>query len=212
MKRGWLVAMLAGAASAAPGYPDEQVLVAELNALRARPAVFASGLSELPALFDPGEPLIYHLPGDPVGHITREGSRAVDEAAAALRATPPLPRLTWSPLLAAAARLHVAAQGPSGAVGHGGAGAGPGDRAVRAGGARYIAETISYGAATPRDVIRQLVIDDGVPSRGHRRILLSPEYRFVGAACGPHAGYRVMCVLDFGTTAIGAYAAPAPDR
>lgn len=212
MRWGWSVVALAGAAPAADGYPDGQAVAGALNAMRAPPGAFADALSRLRALFDPGEPLVYHLPGDPVGHVTREGARAVEEAAVAVRASPALPALTWSPLLAAAARLHVDAQGPGGAVGHGGAGAGPGDRAVRAGGDRYVAETISYGAATPAEVIRQLVIDDGVPSRGHRRILLSPEYRFVGAACGYHAQYRVMCVLDFGTTATGAYAAPVVRR
>ena len=43
----------------------------------------------------------------------------------------------------------------------------------------------------------QLIIDDGVPDRGHRRILFSPAYTQVGVGCGPHPEWRRMCVLDF---------------
>ena len=48
------------------------------------------------------------------------------------------------------------------------------------------AEVISFGPSRARDVVIELVIDEGVKDRGHRKILLDPELRYAGAACGPH--------------------------
>ena len=52
-------------------------------------------------------------------------------------------------------------------------------------------------SSTAEDVILQLIVDDGVPDRGHRRILFNPAYTLVGAACAPHPVWREVCVLDF---------------
>jgi uncharacterized protein YkwD len=43
----------------------------------------------------------------------------------------------------------------------------------------------------------QLLVDDGVSDRGHRRNLLDPRWHYVGVACGSHYRYQTMCVLDF---------------
>ena len=205
------LALLLAAAPAPDGgsYPGGEAVLTSLNAMRAQPARYAAGLDAISARFDATQPLLYREPGDPVGRLTNEGARAVTEASTALRATPPLPAITFSPLLAKAARAHVEAQGPSGATGHVSGGRGPGDRVTALGGQPYVAETISYGTATSEEVVRQLIVDDGVVSRGHRRTLLSRDYRFVGIWCGFHARWRSMCVLDFSTTATGAYAPPS---
>jgi len=58
-------------------------------------------------------------------------------------------------------------------------------------------EAIAYGPDRAEDVILQLIVDDGVPDRGHRRILFNPAYALVGAACAPHPVWRTVCVLDF---------------
>jgi uncharacterized protein YkwD len=59
------------------------------------------------------------------------------------------------------------------------------------------AENISYGYDDPRDVVRQLIVDSGVPSRGHRANIFSRGHQALGVACGGHEAYGVMCVLDF---------------
>jgi uncharacterized protein YkwD len=61
---------------------------------------------------------------------------------------------------------------------------------------RSMGEAISYGAAGLQVVI-DLIVDDGVPDRGHRHAILNPIYREVGIAIGPHRRYGTMCVMDF---------------
>jgi uncharacterized protein YkwD len=98
--------------------------------------------------------------------------------------------------IAAAARQHAARQGPRGDVGHGAPGS-LGQRLRSAGlYAGLEAESISYGQESPRDVIRQLVVDSGVPDRGHRHDLFGRAYQAAGVACGPHAEWGSMCVID----------------
>ncbi|MBW4490944.1 MAG: hypothetical protein KME12_24530 [Trichocoleus desertorum ATA4-8-CV12] len=45
----------------------------------------------------------------------------------------------------------------------------------------------------------QLLIDDGVKDRGHRKSILKPDYRMTGVACGSHAAYTTMCVMEYAT-------------
>jgi uncharacterized protein YkwD len=45
-------------------------------------------------------------------------------------------------------------------------------------------------------VVMQLVVDDGVPSRGHRVNTLSPAFRVMGVACATHPGMREVCVIE----------------
>jgi len=61
---------------------------------------------------------------------------------------------------------------------------------------RAIAENISFSEKTGKDIIIQFIIDDGNPSRGHRKNLFNPDYLLVGVACGYHKGYEVCCVMD----------------
>ena len=59
-----------------------------------------------------------------------------------------------------------------------------------------IGEVINYGPETARMTVIMLVIDDGVPDRGHRKNLFNPDFRTAGAAIGPHKGYGAMTVVD----------------
>ena len=58
-------------------------------------------------------------------------------------------------------------------------------------------ENVDYGPfLTGRDVVVDLLVDDGVPDRGHRRNIFDASAHVVGIACGPHPKLRSMCVID----------------
>jgi len=58
-------------------------------------------------------------------------------------------------------------------------------------------QCIDYGTDDAFKIVSDLIIDDGVPNRGHRHALFTPEFKLVGIACGAHPKIRSMCVLNF---------------
>jgi hypothetical protein len=44
-------------------------------------------------------------------------------------------------------------------------------------------------------MVMALLIDDGIPSRGHRKNILNPSYGLIGVAAGQHPEYRIVCVI-----------------
>ena len=125
--------------------------------------------------------------------------RCVEEAKAFLRRQRPLGPLQCVPGLALSARQHVTDQGPTGAIGHRGAdGGSPWARMAKQGQwTGRAGENISYGYADARTIVVTLIVDQGVPGRGHRRNIFCGGFKVAGAACGPHARYGAMCVIDF---------------
>lgn len=61
---------------------------------------------------------------------------------------------------------------------------------------RFMGECCQYGEEDPLAIVMDLLIDEGVPSLGHRVILLS-KYDKVGVSIQPHKKYRINTVLDF---------------
>ena len=57
-------------------------------------------------------------------------------------------------------------------------------------------ECCDYGNEKPLDIVMSLLIDNWVPSLGHRWICLN-AYRRIGVSIQPHKGYRHNAVLDF---------------
>lgn len=167
----------------------------ETNALRRDPSAYALHLERMLPHF---EGRLLHRPGRP-SLRTDEGPAAVEEAIAVLKARRPVGPLRWSKGLAAAAADHVRDQGPVGGLEHTGTDrSNPARRASRYGRwVQGIAENIAYGEASAREVVIQLLVDDGVPARGHRDNILDPNWGAGGVACGPHLRYRQMCVMDY---------------
>lgn len=199
MVRSWAVAWIAILLAGGSRNPDwtelARDLITETNAARRDPKAYSRYLEELLPQF---EGKLLRRPGRAVLR-TEEGSGAVREAIRALRATRPMGPLRWSKGMAAAARDHVRDQGPAGLMEHKGTdGSTPARRVNRYG--RWgvaVSENIAYGSNPARDVVLQLIVDDGVADRGHRMNLLDPELGVAGAACGPHARYRQICVIDY---------------
>jgi len=168
---------------------DEKDLINEINEARAHPDVYASYLEKLKPLFA-GK--VYK------GFETQEGWGAVEDAITFLRAAKPQPPLGVAGGLCSAASVHVKEQSGSGATGHKSAGSGAmiEDRVKPFGTWQgNIGENLSYGNDSARERVLTWLIDDGVATRGHRKRILSPDYKVAGICCGPHPEYEKMCVL-----------------
>jgi uncharacterized protein YkwD len=199
-------AIVPAAANDASRTDLESEVLARINQARQDPRGYADELRAYRRYFD-GR--IAHLPGEDVAMLSIEGTDAIDEAIDFLERQAPLPPLGAGDLLALAARDHANEQGDSGTTGHVSRdGAGPGDRVRRRGGDLYVGESISYGHARADAVVRQMIVDDGVPGRGHRALLFGTGYRFAGIGCGGHRRYGHMCVVELSGTIDGAPVLP----
>ena len=169
-------------------------MLAEINAARADPRGYAARLRIYLAAFrgrlvqEPGRPDV----------MTIEGPAAVEDAIADLERRSPAPPLSSNEALARVARGLLEDQEESGRIGHVGSdGSTLPDRMRRAGVfAMAMEEDIAYGGSTPAEVVRQLIVDDGVRDRGHRELIFDPHMSRAAVACGSHARWGSMCVVD----------------
>ena len=170
----------------------ENGVIDELNLARSNPQAYAAAL-ERDLQFYQGT--LFRRPGDEAALQTREGAAAVREAIRVLRGTRPLSPFHTIEGITLAARDHVKDQAPRGLMNHRGTdGSMAWDRVSRYGDWKAkISENMTFGPATPHEVVSALLIDDGIPDRGHRKNILDPEVSVVGISCGPHKSYRVMC-------------------
>ena len=130
--------------------------------------------------------------------VTKEGKPAVKEAIDYLKKIRHAPQLRWSNELAKAAKLHAREQSKSGRVGHNSVdGRTPDQRMRKFGLSSKTAENIHYGSASPLAIVMDLIIDDGVPDRGHRHNLMDPELLLVGVGCSTHPQYEYLCVVNY---------------
>ena len=181
--------------------PLERQVLETLNHARTDPVAYAETLRKYRSFFRAN---IVSLPGEPADFETAEGVAVVDDAIAFLGRQAAMAPLASAPVLEASSADLVREQATSGDTGHdGGDGSSPGDRVRRRGGGAFVAEVIAYGAVDAVDVVRQLIVDDGVADRGHRTILYDPHLRFAGVSCGAHPEYRTMCVIDLAVTPDG---------
>jgi len=95
--------------------------------------------------------------------------------------------LTFDESMYQLAKCFAIESGSSGAVGH---------RRINCK-QGFDAECCSYGFNTGREIAIQLLVDEGVPSLGHRRICLDNSMYTIGVNIQSHAKYVHCCVLDF---------------
>ena len=175
---------------------EEKAVIIEINMVRTDPAAYASIYLEPLRAYYSGKLIKY--PGEMV-ISTNEGVRALNESIKVLKNTKPLHPLAPKKGLTLCARDHVRDQAKTGETGHEGSdGSDTFTRMSRYGKWNSSAgENISYGTSEARKIVTSLLIDDGVPSRGHRKNLLDRSFNFVGSGVGPHKAYNCMCVIDF---------------
>lgn len=64
-------------------------------------------------------------------------------------------------------------------------------------------ESISYGYSSAREIVLQLLIDDGIVDRNNRNNILNPDFQKIGIAIATHPKYDYVCVIDFVNTYFG---------
>jgi uncharacterized protein YkwD len=173
----------------------ERAVVQEMSDVRVRPRAYAKFLREYRGYF---EGTLWKRPGrTPLR--TEEGLAALDEAIAFLESTKPVGPLRFHEGLAQAARLHAQDLGPRGGLEHVGSdGARLSTRLNRLGTWQgTIAENIGTLEEDARQLVIQLLVDDGMPERGHRHNLFNPDLHQAGAGTAPHRDYRTVTVIDY---------------
>mmetsp|Transcript_66637 Transcript_66637/g.124381 ORF Transcript_66637/g.124381 Transcript_66637/m.124381 type:complete len:941 (-) Transcript_66637:140-2962(-) len=178
---------------------DERLAAAilrEVNALRRNPQEFATELSKLHDCYE-DKTLIFPESGATVQTI--EGVAALDDCLEDLRNVPSLTPLTSSQAISRACAEHLADLQDGTICSHVGQdGSTPEDRIGRHGSFReQCGENIVFGALAAKEVVYQMLLDDGAPERGHRANLLNMDFHFVGIAVGPHASTHMVVVLLF---------------
>lgn len=170
----------------------EKNVVDEYNLARTNPRQYATILREYKKYYN-GHYI--DIPGE-IRIITNEGVFAVDEAISFLESASPCPPLSPSPGMSKAAKDHVNDIGPKSMVGHSGSdGSSPFTRMGRYGKWHKTAgENISFGKKNAREIVIQLIVDDGVSSRGHRKNIFNCNFKRIGVGFGPHVRYGAMCV------------------
>ena len=104
-----------------------------------------------------------------------------------LNALKPLKPLVFDNEMYELAKCWCVESGKSGAIGHN-------RKTCKSG---YNGECCSYGFSGALDIVMQLMIDNGVPGYGHRKIILTPYYTKIGIKNGSHKTYSFCSVIDF---------------
>jgi uncharacterized protein YkwD len=184
--------------TAAIGYlsPLEKEIIDEMNLARAEPQKYAAFVKEYKSYYD-GARLT--IPGRKKALVTAEGIAAVDEAINFLRAATPLSVLDIAKGVSLAAKDHASDLALKGLTGHTGSdGSLPNARVDRYGNWEgAIGETVLYEVSTARQMVIALIIDDGVPNRGHRRNIFDANYHIAGVSITNSPANGARCVVDY---------------
>lgn len=106
-----------------------------------------------------------------------------------LRSRSALDPLKPSAELKASASCFASAQGQTSQTGH--------DRTGTRCPKLNTGENCDYGMDTGKDIVMHLLVDEGVPSLGHRENILRPSYRTIGVGHAPHRRYGKVTVQEF---------------
>jgi uncharacterized protein YkwD len=157
-------------------------------------------IPHLEAMVPKFDGMIYREPGQ-INLRTNEGVAAVHETIKFLKEVTPVCAVAWNDALMEPAKFHCNDTGPKGLTGHNSSdGTSMGGRLGKFGQFMgHCGENISYGQETALEVVIQLIVDDGVPSRGHRTNLFNPNFKVCGTFTGPHKVYNTMTTQNFAT-------------
>lgn len=130
---------------------------------------------------------------------TVEGKDAFVDAIEFLKKQNPVPKLQYDERLQKSASDHVNDLGPKGLASHEGSdGKSVYDRIEKyCEWDKICSENIDLGGRTADDILVNLLVDDGVPDRGHRKILFNDEVRFFGCMSGIHKDFGIISIINY---------------
>lgn len=174
----------------------EQEILDEMNLARADPQKYAGFVEDFKKYYD-GKRVV--IPGRKKALVTNEGIPAADEAITFLRNQKPLPPLVVAKGLCQAAKDHANDLATKGMSGHlGSDGSLPNARVDRYGDWEgSIGETVFYEISPARQIVISLIIDDGTPTRGHRRNIFDANYKVAGVSVVESPTNGAKCVVDY---------------
>jgi len=170
-------------------------IINEHNLVRANPILYVEKLQSYLKYFK-GD--VLEKPGN---HPLRtyEGKAAFLEAIEALQRQKPVGGLIENEKLNLACADHLKDIGPKGLCTHDGSdGSNPSDRIEK-----YCewdlacSENIDFGSKTAEEVLINLIVDDGIEERNHRKNVFNPDLKYIGVACGPHKDFEHCSILDY---------------
>lgn len=155
---------------------EEKKLIYIINLMRMNPALFANTVAKK------------YPDSSGMGYIKNSGNYS--SLLSTLRKLKPLNLLYPDSLCFEGASCHAVTSGIKGYVGHVRADADCKSKWY------FNGECCDYGNSKALNILMNLMIDEGVPSLGHRNICLS-KYSRIGVAIRPHTAYGSNAVLDF---------------
>ena len=172
----------------------ERGVVEEMNLARTNPADYAEFLAERRQYFNGN---LLELPGE-IPLRTSEGFAAYENAISFLKSVRPRPAFAVSAGMSQASEDLVREQSAQGGVGHGSGANSMTGRLSRYGSVGCgSAENVSYGSSTARDVVIQLIVDEGQSQKYHRENMFNPDHLVTGVACGSHPDWRSNCTIVY---------------
>lgn len=175
--------------------PLERDVLNEITSLRSNPLSYITYLEALKNSFKNN--VMTLSTGEKI--ITTEGKLAIEDAIATLKVTKALPAFKVSTGLTRSAVDHLTDMVKNDKSGHRGSdGSLPTGRVERYGTwSLSVKENISYRMKSARDIVLNMLIDDGNPKREHRQNLLSSNLRYIGPSAGVSKSSGQLCVLVF---------------
>jgi uncharacterized protein YkwD len=173
----------------------EKAVLEEMNLARTNPGQYATYLEAWRKYY---KGKTFKQPGT-ASVDTMEGAVALEEAINYLRNAKPVPQLQLSKGMCLGAKDQSYDQGKTGEISHQGKDKSfSWERVARYGEWKTpVSENIAYDSGTARDIVINLIIDDGIASRGHRNNIFNSSYIVTGVSCGNHPLFGGMCVCTF---------------
>ena len=170
-------------------------LYIDINKTRENPESIIPYLKKMKTFFKKKE---YSDPSLNFALITNEGMQAVDETINFLEKQKKTPKLQKNEKLEKSVNLLLTKIGPEGITKHQ-----KGDLSLKTRTQKFLektgimAENISFGMNRSLDIISQMLVDDGVKSRGHRKNFFNEKFSEIGISTGEHSIYGTCGIFNF---------------